>query len=105
MPDNDVRVKLTCKQSLGTSFGTDIATGDILGPLLPDNGVIFPYTPMINAAYSTSYGSHQPIHSNFVYRFFQNYSMQEITCSADLQHQLLLKQDTWLPHYISLNQQ
>ena len=80
---DDVRVKLTCKKDLTTSFGTDIRTGDILGPLLPDNGVIFPYTPMINAAYSASYGTHQPIHSNFVYRFFQNYSMQEITCSAD----------------------
>ena len=61
----DIRVKLTCKESLDTSFGTKIATNDILGPLIKDKGVVFPYTPMINAAYST------------------NYSMQEITCSAD----------------------
>ena len=79
----DIRVKLTCKESLDTSFGTKIATNDILGPLIKDKGVVFPYTPMINAAYSTNYGTHQPIHSNFAYRFFQNYSMQEITCSAD----------------------
>ena len=80
---SDPRVRLTCKKSLAVSLGTTIGPTDILGPLINDRGVIFPYTPMINAAYSTNYGTHQPTHSNFVYRFFQNYSMQEITCSAE----------------------
>ena len=80
---SDPRVRLTCKHSLGKSLGTTIAPTDILGPLINDKGVIFPYTPMINASYVANYGSHQPIHSNFVYRFFQNYAMQEITCSAE----------------------
>lgn len=84
---SDPRVRLTCKgppgKGLGISLGTEIAPGDILGPLIKDNGVIFPYTPMINASYVSNYGSHAPTHSNFVYRFFQNYAMQEITCSAE----------------------
>ena len=80
---SDPRVRLTCKHSLGKSLGATIAPTDILGPLLKDNGVIFPYTPMINQAYVSNYGSHTPTHSNFVYRFFQNYQMQEITCSAE----------------------
>ena len=79
----DVRVKLTCKKSLEVSLGTPISPGAILFPLLEDNGVIFPYTPMINVAYNANYGSHQPTHSNFQYRYFQNYSMQELTCSAE----------------------
>lgn len=79
----DVRVKLTCKKSIEVSFGTPIPVGSILSPLLEDKGVIFPYTPMINVAYNTNYGSHQPTHSNFQYRYFQNYSMQELTCSAE----------------------
>ena len=80
---SDPRVRLTCKHSLGKSLGATIAPSDILGPLINDKGVIFPYTPMINASYVSNYGSHAPTHSNFVYRFFQNYAMQEITCSAE----------------------
>jgi len=80
---SDPRVRLTCKHSIGKSLGAEVKTTDILGPLLNDNGVIFPYTPMINASYVSNYGTHQPTHSNFVYKFFQNHSMQEITCSAE----------------------
>ena len=83
MADTDVRVSLKCKSDLATVFGCAIGPGDVLEPLIRDRGVVFPYTPMINVAYGASYGTHQPTHSNFVYKFFQNYSMQEITCSGE----------------------
>ena len=34
-------------------------------------------------AHQAQYGTHQPIHSNFVYKYFQNYSLQEFTVTAD----------------------
>ncbi len=77
------KVKLVCKRNIQTSLGVEIEPDDILGPLLDDQGVIFPYTPVINVTHNASYGAHQPLHSNFSYKFFQNYSIQGISCAAD----------------------
>lgn len=82
MTNPEARVRLLTKGPIEKSLGVKIPAGTILEPVKRTNGVIFPYTPMINVAHNSNYGSHQPTHSNFQYRFFQNYALQEITCSA-----------------------
>jgi hypothetical protein len=79
----DVRAKLTVKQGAGGL--EDVFPGAMAGPmkfLERDRGIVFPYVPTIMMQHQASYGTHQPIHSNFVYKYFQNYSLQEFTITA-----------------------
>lgn len=79
----DVRAKLTVKAAAGTL--ESVFPGAMKGPmkfLKRDRGVKFPYTPTIMMQHQATYGTHQPIHSNFQYKYFQNYSLQEFTITA-----------------------
>ena len=79
----DVRASITTK---GGASLDSIFPGASAGPmkaLLYDRGVVFPYVPTIMAGFSANYGKHQPIHSNFTYKFFQNYEMQDITVTGN----------------------
>ena len=50
----------------------------ILAPLLPTNGVIFPYTPSIETSYSATYAKTELTHSNYKGQFYQNSSVGDI---------------------------
>jgi len=79
----DVRAKLTTK---GFNALEAVFPGAMDGPmrvLKRDRGVVFPYVPTIMMSHQANYGTHQPIHSNFVYKYFQNYALQEFTITAD----------------------
>ena len=79
----DVRASITTK---GGASLDSIFPGASAGPmkaLLYDRGVVFPYVPTIMSGFSANYGKHQPIHSNFTYKFFQNYEMQDITVTGN----------------------
>ena len=68
----DVRAKLTTK---GFNALEAVFPGALAGPmqiLKRDRGVVFPYVPTIMMSHQANYGTHQPIHSNFVYKYFQN---------------------------------
>ena len=77
----DRRARLTCKARLEDTF-----PGALDGPMRPlrdGRGVVFPYVPTVMMNHQARYGSHQPIHSNFQYRFFQNYELADFTVSCD----------------------
>jgi hypothetical protein len=79
---HDVRARITTK---GGASLDSVFPGAETGPmavLLKDRGVVFPYTPTIMTAMNATYGDHRPIHSNFQYKFFQNYSLQDITITC-----------------------
>lgn len=79
----DVRAKLTTKArtDLGAIFpGCEEGP---MKPLLTDRGVVFPYVPTIMFSHQARYGAHQPLHSNFTYRFFQNYELSDFTVTGD----------------------
>lgn len=79
----DVRAKLTTKA--GASL-EDVFPGASAGPMKylgRDRGIVFPYVPTIMMSHQATYGTHQPIHSNFVYKYFQNYALQEFTVTCD----------------------
>jgi len=50
----------------------------ILAPLLPTNGVIFPYTPSIETSYTATYAKTELTHSNYKGQFYQNSSVGDI---------------------------
>lgn len=79
----DRRARLLCK---GGTRLEDIFEGAEHGPmqpLIPDRGVVFPYVPTMMMSHQGRFGSHQPVHSNFVYKYFQNYELADftVTCS------------------------
>jgi hypothetical protein len=50
----------------------------ILGPLLATNGVIFPYTPSIETAYTANYDKYDLTHSNYRGYFYKNSAVNDI---------------------------
>ena len=76
----DERVKLRTKGSFLDTFpGAKDGEMDILKN---DRGIIFPYTPTIMLQHQASYQDHQPVHSNFAYKYFQNYSIPDFTVTG-----------------------
>ena len=76
----DTRVRLSTKGNIVNTFpGADEGP---MKPLISDGGIVFPYIPTIMTQYNANYGSHQPLHSNFTYKFFQNYNLGDFTVSA-----------------------
>jgi len=51
----------------------------ILAPLLPTNGVIFPYTPSIETSYTATYANTPLTHSNYKGQFYQSSSVGDVT--------------------------
>jgi hypothetical protein len=56
---------------------------DILYPLVATNGVVFPYTPVINTAYRANYDPSELTHSNYKMFFYKNSSVDDISITAD----------------------
>jgi hypothetical protein len=63
---NDQRIRLTPKDS------SILTTGSILAPLIPTQGLMFPYTPTITITSSTNYGTQQLVHANQQNMYFTN---------------------------------
>ena len=51
----------------------------ILAPLLPTNGVVFPYTPSIDTNYTATYDKTDLTHSNYRGYFYKSSSVNDIT--------------------------
>ena len=78
----DVRAKLTIKS--GASM-EGVFPGFSDGPMKyieRDRGVIFPYIPTLMMNHQTNWGTHSPVHSNFMYKFFTNYALQDFTVTG-----------------------
>ena len=56
--------------------------GPLLWPLRNTNGVIFPYTPMIDTAYKANYTQYDLTHSNYRGYFYQNSYVDTVNIKA-----------------------
>jgi len=80
----DWRVRLQLAPSANYLYNDpSIKQGDLLYPLKATNGVIFPYTPVINSAYRANYDPSDVAHSNYKMYFYKNSSVDELTIQAD----------------------
>jgi hypothetical protein len=76
----DWRVRLSLADN--SSYLYNVKNADILNPLKPSNGVIFPYTPQISTSYKANYSSYDLTHSNYRGYFYQNSYTDNITITA-----------------------
>lgn len=78
----DWRVRLQLAPSANYLY--NVATkDDLLYPLKGTNGVIFPYTPVINSAYRANYDPADLTHVNYKQFFYRNSSIDEISIQAE----------------------
>ena len=75
--DNDWRVKLTLPPGATYLYKTPGDPG-ILAPLIPTDGLIFPYTPQIQVQYEAEYNSYDLIHNNYSGHFYKGSSIKNI---------------------------
>jgi hypothetical protein len=79
---DDWRVRLQLAPSANYLY--NVATkDDLLYPLKGTNGVIFPYTPVINSAYRANYDPADLTHVNFKQFYYRNSSVDDITIQAE----------------------
>jgi hypothetical protein len=72
----DWRVRLQLAE--GAKYLYKDSEPGILGPLLATNGVIFPYTPSIETAYTANYDKYDLTHSNYRGYFYKNSAVNDI---------------------------
>jgi hypothetical protein len=73
-PDWRVRLQLAD----GAQYLYKDSEPGILAPLLATNGVIFPYTPSIETAYTANYDKYDLTHSNYRGYFYKNSAVNDI---------------------------
>ena len=76
----DWRVRLQLAQ--GANYLYRDSNPGILQPLVPTDGIIFPYTPKIDLSYKANYSSYELTHSNYKGYFYQNSSVEPIQLTA-----------------------
>jgi len=76
----DWRVRLSL--AANSNYLYNVQNADILNPLKPSNGVIFPYTPTISTSYKANYSPYDLTHSNYRGYFYQNSYTDNVTISA-----------------------
>jgi hypothetical protein len=59
-----------------------ISSDGILWPLSVTDGVVFPYTPVINTVYAANYSTYDLTHSNYRGHFYQNSYVDDIQLQA-----------------------
>jgi hypothetical protein len=90
---NDWRVRLQLAQ--GANYLYKAAQPGILQPLVPTDGIIFPYTPKIDLSYKANYSTYEMTHSNYKGYFYQNSSAGDIGLTAHF-----TAQDTAQANYV-----
>ena len=81
LQDGDWRVRLQLGPN-STYFYND-ASNSLMAPLLTTQGVLFPYTPRIDIAYTTEYTKYRPTHSNYYHYFYQGSGVGEVNLTCD----------------------
>lgn len=71
-------------------------TGPMTRPLTEFGGILFPYTPVVSYDNQASYGSVNPIHSNYTQYFFKNSSVGNISVTGKLTVQNEKEAIIWL---------
>ena len=81
--ENDWRVRVSLADKATILYKDPNGKNAILSPLIPTNGVIFPYTPQITVTHSANYSSANPTHSNYPQQFYNNSEVQDIQIACD----------------------
>jgi len=82
-PSNaDWRVRLVLAEGSTYLYKDPAASLGILAPLAKSNGVIFPYTPQIQTAYSANYEKYDMTHSNYRGYFYKNSAANDVSINA-----------------------
>ena len=81
--EGDWRVKLRLAGGADYLYkDPGISSDGILYPLAVTDGVIFPYTPVINTTYGANYSTYDLTHSNYRGHFYQNSYVDDIQLQA-----------------------
>jgi hypothetical protein len=78
----DWRVRLSLADNSNYLYNVASSGDNILDPLRPSNGVIFPYTPQIATNYKANYSPYDLTHSNYRGYFYQNSYTDNVTITA-----------------------
>jgi len=78
--NSDWRVRL--QLAPGADYLYKASKPGILQPLVPTDGIIFPYTPKIDLSYKANYSPYELTHSNYKGYFYQNSSVGDIGLTA-----------------------
>jgi hypothetical protein len=81
--ENDWRIRISLADKATILYKDPNGKNAILSPLIPTNGVIFPYTPQITVTHSANYSSANPTHSNYPQQFYNNSEVQDIQIAGD----------------------
>ena len=75
----------TVEEDWRVRIGVQPAIQDIFYtyPLVPTNGVIFPYTPAVTINHVARYGTSQLTHSNYTSYFYEGSDVQNITINGE----------------------
>lgn len=80
--NSDWRVRLVLAEGATYLYKDPAASQGILAPLAKSNGVIFPYTPQIQTAYTANYEKYDLTHSNYRGYFYKNSAVNDINITA-----------------------
>lgn len=89
----DWRVRLSLAP--GAQYLYRAPSPGILAPLAATDGVVFPYTPLVNVAYTAQYDPTKLTHSNYTVYQYNSSSVDSITITCDF-----TAQDTYEANYL-----
>jgi hypothetical protein len=78
----DWRVRISLAPGADYLYRVEEGAAGILAPLLPTNGVVFPYVPTISTSYTANYEKYELTHSNIRGYFYRNSQVGDITVTG-----------------------
>ena len=78
----DWRVRIQLAPGSDYLYRVEEGAAGILAPLVPTNGVIFPYVPTVNTSYVANYEKYDLTHSNIRGYFYRNSHVGDITVTG-----------------------
>ena len=79
----DWRVRLGLAPGANYLYKAPDVQESILAPLAATDGIVFPYTPIINVSYLANYDSTAIQHSNYKVYQYQNSAVEQVTITCD----------------------
>jgi hypothetical protein len=94
--DRDWRVRLSVPKV------EPYISSPLFNPLVPTNGLVFPYTPTVIVSHSANYNSIAPTHSNYPYFAYQNSQVDQLVITGDFFVQNAGEAQYWVAtlHYL-----
>lgn len=82
-PAKDWRFRISLAPKADYLYKVAPGEAGILNPLQSTNGVIFPYSPAISVAYTATYDTSDPTHSNYKIHTYKSSSVESISVGGD----------------------